>query len=150
MIDQKDTLKINKTGSFALLIGIMALAFSLYGIFSGLDSGDPARGFLSWLIGLSFWLSIALGLLFITQIWYVFHARWPTIIRRQCEHFLSVFPWLFLLFLPLFVIPQMIGDPGILWKWLDGTNLLPGGHGSVQEEKSAVDKPALASRAPRR
>ena len=28
----------------------------------------------------------------------------------------------------------MIGDPGILWKWLDGTNLLPGGHGSVQED----------------
>ena len=134
MIDQKDTQKINKTGSFALLIGIVALAFSLYGIFSGLESEDPARGFLSWLIGLSLWLSIALGLLFITQIWYVFHARWPTIIRRQCEHFLSVFPWLFLLFLPLFVIPQMIGDPGILWKWLDGTNLLPGGHGSVQED----------------
>ena len=67
------------------------------------------QGFLNLLISLSFWRYIALGLLFITQIWYVFHARWPTIIRRQCEHFLSVFPWLFLLFLPLFVF-QMIGE----------------------------------------
>ena len=53
MIDQKDTQKINKTGSFALLIGIVALAFSLYGIFSGLESEDPAGAF-CWLIGLSF------------------------------------------------------------------------------------------------
>ena len=134
MSDPQDRQKINSAGFFALLIGLVGLAIAGFGIYSGLDSSDPARGFLSWLIGLSFWLSIALGLLFITQIWYVFHARWPTLIRRQCEHFISVFPWLFLLFLPLFIVPQMIGEPGILWKWLDGTNALPGGSATVQED----------------
>ena len=97
MSDPQDRQKINSAGFFALLIGLVGLAIAGFGIYAGLDSSDPARGFLSWLIGLSFWLSIALGLLFITQIWYVFHARWPTLIRRQCEHFISVFPWLFLL-----------------------------------------------------
>ena len=101
MIDPKDTKKIHSTSFIALAIGIFGLTIAGYGIFSCLGTSDPSRGFLSWLIGFSFWLSIALGLLFITQIWYVFHARWPIIIRRQCEHFISIFPWLFILFLPL-------------------------------------------------
>ena len=134
MIDPKDIKKIHSTSLVALAIGIFGLTIAGYGIFSCLGTSDPSRGFLSWLIGFSFWLSIALGLLFITQIWYVFHARWPIIIRRQCEHFISIFPWLFILFLPLVIIPQMIGDPGILWKWLDGSNQIPGGVGLIIDD----------------
>ena len=51
MSDQKDIQKINSTGFFALVIGLVALAISLYGFFSGLETEDPARGFLSWLVG---------------------------------------------------------------------------------------------------
>jgi hypothetical protein len=88
---------------------------------------------MSWLIAIAFWLSIAIGMLFLIQIWYVFHARWPTIIRRQCEHCMAAFPYLLVLFLPLLAIPLFHDNPGVLWKWMDGHNALPG-HGTVSED----------------
>lgn len=133
MDNQEDIKKINSVGLFALIIGAIGISVAGFGFYQGLTSED-ARPLLSWLIGIAFWLSIALGVLFLTQIWYVFHARWPTIIRRQCEHCFSALPWLFLLFLPLLLIPFVSDNPGILWKWMDGTNLLPGGHELVQDD----------------
>ena len=133
MDNQEDIKKINSVGLFALIIGAIGVSVAGFGFYQGLTSED-ARPLLSWLIGIAFWLSIALGVLFLTQIWYVFHARWPTIIRRQCEHCFSALPWLFLLFLPLLLIPFVSDNPGILWKWMDGTNLLPGGHELVQDD----------------
>jgi hypothetical protein len=133
MDNQEDIKKINSVGLFALIIGAIGVSVAGFGFYQGLASED-ARPLLSWLIGIAFWLSIALGVLFLTQIWYVFHARWPTIIRRQCEHCFSALPWLFLLFLPLLLIPFVSDNPGILWKWMDGTNLLPGGHELVQDD----------------
>ena len=133
MDNQEDIKKINSVGLFALIIGAIGVSVAGFGFYQGLTS-EEARPLLSWLIGIAFWLSIALGVLFLTQIWYVFHARWPTIIRRQCEHCFSALPWLFLLFLPLLLIPFVSDNPGILWKWMDGTNLLPGGHELVQDD----------------
>ena len=133
MDNQEDIKKINSVGLFALIIGAIGVSVAGFGFYQGLASED-ARPLLSWLIGIAFWLSISLGVLFLTQIWYVFHARWPTIIRRQCEHCFSALPWLFILFLPLLLIPFVSDNPGILWKWMDGTNLLPGGHELVQDD----------------
>ena len=133
MDNQEDIKKVNSVGLFALIIGAIGVSVAGFGFYQGLASED-ARPLLSWLIGIAFWLSIALGVLFLTQIWYVFHARWPTIIRRQCEHCFSALPWLFILFLPLLLIPFVSDNPGILWKWMDGTNLLPGGHELVQDD----------------
>lgn len=119
-------------GLIALIVGIIGIAISAIGFKQGWDSGE-VRPIMSWLIGIGFWLSIAVGMLFLTQIWYVFHARWPTILRRQCEHMFSVFPWLLVLFLPLLGIVLWHENPGLLWKWLDGHNALPG-HGTVGED----------------
>ena len=118
-------------GASALIVGLVGLLIGLYGLYQGVEQHDP-RPLMSWLIGIAFWLSIAVGMLFLTQIWYVFHARWPTVIRRQCEHFFAVFPVLFILFLPLLALTYS-DHPGLLWKWLDGTNALPG-HGTVGED----------------
>ena len=87
----------NKTGLYALVIGLVGCAIAMFGFMQGWRDGD-VRPIMSWLIGIGFWLSIALGMLFLIQIWYVFHARWPVIIRRQCEHFISAFPYLLILF----------------------------------------------------
>ncbi len=114
-----------KVGVIALIVGFIGLALAGIGLLSGLGNHDP-RPLFSWLIGIAFWLSIAVGMLFLVMIWYVFHARWPTLIRRQCEHGLAVFPWLGLLFLPLILIPVLSGDPGILWKWMDPGYTIPG------------------------
>ena len=57
-----------------------------------------------------------------------------TKIRRQCEHFISVFPLLLLLFTPLLIIPHLIDQPGIIWKWLDPNLFLAGGELKVQDD----------------
>ena len=119
-------------GLIALIIGLVGLAVAGFGFYQGWQA-DDARPLMSWLIGLAFWLSIGIGLLFLTQIWYVFHARWPIVVRRQAEHYLSVFPWLFLLFIPLLLVPYLHHNPGLLWKWMNGVNALPG-HGTVGED----------------
>ena len=113
-------------GGIALVVGLVCTLIALFGFYQGFQNAD-ARPLMSWLIGIAFWLSIAVGMLFLTQIWYVFHARWPVIIRRQCEHFFSVFPILFVLFIPLLAV-TFTDHAGLLWKWLDGHNALPG-HG---------------------
>ena len=147
MDNQEDIKNINSVRLIALIVGVVGVVVAGFGFYQGLASED-ARPLMSWLIGIAFWLSIALGLLFLTQIWYVFHARWPTILRRQCEHCFSALPWLFLLFLPLLLVPFFHDNPGLLWKWMDGTNLLPGGHESVSEDpiynwKAAYLNPAF-------
>lgn len=119
-------------GLIALIVGLIGLAIAGFGFYQGW-SAHEARPLMSWLIGIAFWLSVAVGLLFLVQIWYVFHARWPIVVRRQCEHFLSVFPWLFLLFIPLLLVPFLHENPGLLWKWMNGVNELPG-HGTVGED----------------
>ena len=121
----------SKVSSIALIVGLVGSSIALFGLYQGVQSQE-GRPLMSWLIGIAFWLSIAVGMLFLTQIWYVFHARWPTVLRRQCEHFFAVFPIIFILFIPLLVITYT-DQPGLLWKWLDGTNALPG-HGTVGED----------------
>jgi hypothetical protein len=96
--------KGSQVGLIALVVGIVGIVIALFGFKQGWDTGE-VRPIMSWLIALGFWLSIAIGMLFLVQIWYVFHARWPTIIRRQCEHFMAAFPYLLVLFLPLLAIP---------------------------------------------
>lgn len=119
-------------GGIALIVGLVGLVIAGFGFLQGYQASDP-RLLMSWLIGVAFWFSIAVGMLFLTQIWYVFHARWPVIIRRQCEHFFSVFPILLVLFIPLLVVTYTHENPGLLWKWLGGANELPG-HGTVADD----------------
>ena len=121
----------SKVAGIAFIVGSVSSAVALFGLYHGVQNQE-VRPLMSWLIGIGFWLSIAIGMLFLTQIWYVFHARWPTILRRQCEHFFAVFPVIFILFIPLLAITYT-DQSGLLWKWLDGTNSLPG-HGTVGED----------------
>tara|TARA_E500000178_G_scaffold12981_2_gene12476 strand:+ start:4783 stop:6057 length:1275 start_codon:yes stop_codon:yes gene_type:complete len=123
---------LNRFGSIALIVGLVGLAIAGLGFFQGYNSGD-VRPLMSWLMGIAFWLSIAVGMLFLTQIWYVFHARWPVIIRRQCEHSFAAFPVLFILFLPLLLVTFSGDQAGLLWKWLDSSNQLAS-HGTVGDD----------------
>ena len=107
--------KGSQVGLIALVVGIVGIVIALFGFKQGWDTGE-VRPIMSWLIALGFWLSIAIGMLFLVQIWYVFHARWPTIIRRQCEHFMAAFPYLLVLFLPLLSDPLSPRKP---WSALE-------------------------------
>lgn len=132
MSSEANNSQMGKVSAFAGFVGFIGIALAAYGLFQGWNA-DDARPFMGWLVGLGFWLSIVIGATFLTLIWYVFHARWPTIIRRQCEHCMAAFPYLLLLFLPLLAIPFYHENPGLLWKWMNGANPLPG-HGTVKED----------------
>jgi hypothetical protein len=101
----------DKVGFIALVVGVIGIALTAVGFFVA-----PGRVGLSGLISVSFWLSIALGMLFLVMLHHIFDAGWSTAIRRQLEHCISVFPWLAVLFVPLLLVNFFLPD-GMIWKW---------------------------------
>ena len=97
-----------------LLIGAAGLAVSLIGFFV-----DTQIAAWSYLIGLIFITSIAVGMLFLVMIHHIFDAQWSVIARRQAEHYISALPYLGIIFVPLFALTYLGGDQGILWLWMD-------------------------------
>lgn len=56
----------------------------------------------AWLLAFMFYLSLCLGCLFLVLAHHLFDAGWSVAIRRFCEHIASLlFPWMFILFLPI-------------------------------------------------
>lgn len=128
--------------STALGLGVAGIVLTAVGLFVD----KPATIASSWLIGLTFWIGISLGVLLLVMIHHIFDAGWSTVIRRQFEHVIAVFPWLGLLFVPLLVVAWT--EPTLLWKWMDPAfNLAQvGGHGTVGEDPLWVKKAAFLNR----
>ena len=103
----------------ALIVGIIFLALSVAGLFVGLSAGNP-RFFLGWMIGYTFWLGIAVGMLFLIMLTYIFDAGWSIILRRQLEHAVGSIKYLALLFLPLVILGVANADNEfVAWTWMD-------------------------------
>jgi hypothetical protein len=68
----------------------------------------------SWLLSFMFFLTIAIGALFLVMVHHLTDAGWSVATRRICEHLGSLmFPWLAILFLPvLFLAP-------FIYHWLN-------------------------------
>lgn len=131
-----------------LIAGAILLAISTALLFLTGSDVDPARAFSGWLVGASFWVSIIIGMLFLTMIWYLFDAGWSVILRRQVEHAFAATPWLLVCFLPL--IALVIIEPGsakVAWTWLSATKDAPGGHGTVGEDVLYVAKSGFLNQA---
>ena len=63
----------------------------------------------SWLVAFMFYLSIALGALFLVMVHHLTDAGWSVGIRRFCEHIASLlFPWLAILFIPVLLLSPKI------------------------------------------
>ncbi|HSH10120.1 MAG TPA: hypothetical protein VK995_07000, partial [Oceanipulchritudo sp.] len=102
-----------------LIGGLVLIALSAVGLFTG-SAADPSRPFIGWLLGISFWLSILIGMLFLTMIWWMFDSGWSVIIRRQMEHAISAFPYLALIFLPLVLLSVLSTDKvNVPWIWMN-------------------------------
>ena len=116
----------SKAGT-ALGVGIGGIVATAIGWF--LDNHATVAS--SWLIGMTFWVGILLGALFLIMIHHIFDAGWSVVLRRQYEHVVSAFPWLLVLFIPLLAIAWT--NPTILWTWMDPNYDLHqmGGHGTV-------------------
>jgi hypothetical protein len=109
----------------ALTIGAIGLAITAIGAALMPDKHGVA---MSYLVGVTFWTAIAIGALMLILIHHIFDASWSVVIRRQYEHWLSGFKWLFVLFLPLLILAWVV--PGYVWPWMDLGRELPG-HGTV-------------------
>jgi hypothetical protein len=141
MSDASTKTNYSKYSAISLIIGLVLLAISGVGFYHGVEAGDK-RHLLSYMIGVGFWTSVCIGMLFMTLLFYIFKAKWPIIIRRQLEHGLSAFPYLLVLSLPLVCVAWIFPDhAGILWKWMDPSYVLPGGgtveHDTLYQAKSA-------------
>ena len=63
---------------------------------------SPAEFGCSWLLAFMFFLSLALGALFLVMVHHLSDAGWSVATRRVCEHIAALlFPWLAVLFLPV-------------------------------------------------
>ena len=85
-----------KIGNISLILGVVFLGISVLGYTS-----DREHFFLNYLTAYIFWLSIALGGMFITMIHHVTNASWSTVIRRITENMAATMPVLVILFIPI-------------------------------------------------
>lgn len=108
-----------------LVAGIAGLALTALGFLVG-DAHGVA---LAYVVGISYWAAVAIGMLLLVMIHHIFDAGWSTVIRRQFEHGLASFKWLFILFIPLIISAWV--KPGFIWPWMDLGHPLHGGEGTV-------------------
>lgn len=123
----------SSAASKALMIGIAGIVVTALGIFV---SGTKIVAH-SWLVGMTFWTAIAIGMLMLVLIHHIFDASWSTVIRRQFEHGLSVFPYLAILFVPLAATAVMHSE--LIWPWMNEHALYHGhevGHDPLWVKKS--------------
>src|SRR5689334_17848726 len=74
---------------------------------------SPRQFGFCWLLAFMFYLSLALGALFLVIVHHLFDAGWSVAIRRFCEHISTLlFPCLLLLFIPIAVLAPK------LYKWM--------------------------------
>jgi hypothetical protein len=102
-----------ESGKF-LVAGLVGLALTAAGVAFSPHRHGPL---MSYLVGITFWTAVAIGMLMMVFIHHIVDASWSVVIRRQWEHGLASFKWLALLFLPLLVIAWV--RPGAIWPWMD-------------------------------
>lgn len=107
----------------ALTIGFVGIALTVVGLFVS----DAHIVAMSWLVGVTYWTAIAIGMLMLILIHHIFDAGWSVVIRRQYEHGISAFKWLALLFAPL-VLASWFYQSDIVWPWMNAAHEMHGGH----------------------
>lgn len=85
-----------KIGITSLVLGVVFLSVSILGYLN-----DSTHFFLNYLTAYIFWLSIALGGMFITMLHHLTNATWSTVIRRITENMAATMPVFVVLFIPI-------------------------------------------------
>src|SRR5687767_7438735 len=102
--------KAGKLGSNMVKAGVGI--FVLFGVISvvlGALHGDNFKRFMySYVIGWSFIVSIAIGMLWLVLLHHLCRGRWATVVRRIAEAMTGAFPLIFIAGLG-FVIPLVAG-----------------------------------------
>lgn len=96
----------------------MGILFLVITVGIGLTKGDHmTRFFHSYLVGVTYFLSIALGALFFVVLQHLVKARWSVVVRRIAEILTGAFPMLLVLALGI-VVPMLIAKAGPYHHWL--------------------------------
>ena len=112
---------IATTAGKALTVGLIGLAVTALAALFAPEKHGVA---LSYLVGIAYWVAVAIGMLLMILIHHITDASWSVVIRRQWEHGLAAFKWLFVLFLPLLALAWI--KPGFVWPWMDPGHVLHG------------------------
>lgn len=107
----------------ALVIGLVGLGLTAVGLFVS----SPSQVATSYLVGVTYWSAIAIGMLMMVLIHHIFDASWSVVIRRQWEHGLAAFPWLGVLFVPL-ILASLFYQKDLIWPWMNPAHEIHGGH----------------------
>ncbi len=108
----------------ALTIGLIGLGLTAAGLFVS----GPAKVAMSYLVGVTYWTAIAIGMLLLVLIHHIVDASWSVVIRRQWEHGLAAFKWLAVLFVPLVLASLFYGHGDLVWPWMNPDHVIHGGH----------------------
>lgn len=133
-----------------LCLTVGAGALVLFLIVALLAKGDYQKGMAySWLFAVVYFLSIAAGAIFWTLLHHASNSGWGTVVRRLMETVGSVIPMVFVLSLPIVLIP---GARDALWEWFPETARVHKGweeHGqeAVKERTEAMKAEIEAGRA---
>lgn len=105
-----------RIGKVAMPLGII---FLLVSVVLGAMMGDHFdRFFHSYLVALTYWLSIALGALFFIIIQPLTRSMWSPVVRRLAEIMASTIPLLFVLAAAGILVPMLLGASGPYHHWV--------------------------------
>jgi hypothetical protein len=106
--EKLDPAKLGNLPNNFLYAGIGGLALTLIGVFFSREQFAY-----TYLFAFSFFFTVIMGAIFWNCLHHATDSEWSVVIRRQIENVASLFPYLFLFFLPA------LACAAILWKWWD-------------------------------
>ena len=101
-----DTAKLGGLPNLLLIAGGVGLALTAVGAFI-----SPQSFAYTYLFAFSVFFTMIVGAAFWNCLHHATDSEWSVVVRRQMENIASLFPYLFIFFLPLLLCTK------ILWKW---------------------------------
>ena len=112
----KDVLNLGSFGG-AVFVGSGLLGLGGLGVAYGIGwSADSDKFMKSWLFAFLVVLAISLGALFFTILQHLVKAGWSVTVRRLAEGMAANLSWLWVLFIPIFVL-VVTGHGGAIFPW---------------------------------
>ena len=118
--------KAGKLGSTMMKAGVgIAVVMMIVSLVLGSMHGDGMKRFLyAYVVGWSFIVSIAIGMLWLVLLHHLTRSRWSTVVRRIAEAITGAFPMIFIAGLG-FTLPVLFGNKNLYyWSADDAHNAL--------------------------
>ncbi len=123
-----------------VLIGLACMVIS---ILAGIFFTDGEVFWKSYIFAFIVVVSISLGGLFFSLLHHLTRAGWSVVIRRLAESIASNFVWLWVLFIPLWIL-MISGQGDILYNWVGEVAAIEAAHASADSTEASIQLVALA------